>query len=234
MPFSEELSGPRIAGVPTAERQDYGVVIVANRGPNDFVWDDGAWRTRRATGGLVSMLEPLARRPDVAWFCCVSEPPDAALDRDLLFTTAADQADPGLHVVPVPVPADVYHAYYGLVSNEVLWMLQHQLVAADSAVVTPERQRAWESGYLVANTRLARAIERHVESARAILIQDYHLYPLPALLRVRFPTTPILHFTHIPFPEPAVFNLLPESWRAAILDGRASALRRSRRHPRPH
>ncbi len=224
MPLSEGLTGPQIAAGPIAERRDYGVVIVANRGPNDFVWDDGAWRTRRATGGLVSMLEPIAKRPDVAWFCCVSEPPDAAHDRQGLFTTAVDQADPGLHVVPVPVPADVYHAYYGQISNEVLWMLQHGLVAPGSSVVaTAERQHAWQSGYLVANARLARAIGSHVATARAILIQDYHLYPLPALLRAQFPTTPILHFTHIPFPEPAVFGLLPTPWQAAILDGMLGA-----------
>ena len=220
MPFSEERSGPRIVGVPTAELQDYGVVIVANRGPNDFVWDDGAWRTRRATGGLVSMLEPLARRPDVAWFCCVSEPPDAEHDRHNLFTTAADQADPGLHVVPVPVPADVYHAYYGQISNEVLWMLQHEIITpVSSAFATPDRQRAWESGYMVANARLARAIEHHVASARAILIQDYHLYPLPAFLRAGYPATPILHFTHIPFLDVGLMKLIPAGWREAILRG---------------
>src|SRR5438309_834158 len=158
MLLSEELSGPQMARGPITERRDYGVVIVANRGPNDFVWLDGAWRTRRATGGLVSMLEPLARRPDVAWFCCVSEPPDAQGDRQRLFTTAADQADPGLHVVPVPLPADVYHAYYGQISNEVLWMLQHRLIGPDRSVsVTAERAQAWHTGYLAANARLAQA-----------------------------------------------------------------------------
>src|SRR5215218_11361684 len=84
-----------------------GIVIVANRGPNDFVWDGGAWITRTATGGLVSMLTPLARRASVTWFCCVSEPPDAQQARHGLFTTAADQTDPRLHVVPVPLPAEV-------------------------------------------------------------------------------------------------------------------------------
>ncbi len=224
MQLSEELTGPQPAAGPSAERRDYGVVIVSNRGPNDFVWDGGAWQTRRATGGLVSMLEPLARRPDVVWFCCVSEPPDAAPDRQGLFTTAADQADPGLHVVPVPVPADVYHAYYGQISNEVLWMLQHGLIAPDSALpASAERQHAWQSGYLVANARLAWAISSHIAAARAILIQDYHLYPLPALLRARFPDVPILHFTHIPFPEPAVFRLLPADWRTTILEGMLGA-----------
>src|SRR5207237_5571970 len=64
------------------------IVIVSNRGPNDFVWRHGTWVTRTATGGLVSMLTPIARQPDVAWFCCVSEPPAALASRSALFTTA--------------------------------------------------------------------------------------------------------------------------------------------------
>src|SRR5258708_37700051 len=100
MQLPEELTGPQPAAGPSAERRDYGVVIVSNRGPNDFVWDGGAWQTRRATGGLVSMLEPLARRPDGVWFCCVSEPPKPAPARQGPRTPAPDHADPGLPAGP--------------------------------------------------------------------------------------------------------------------------------------
>jgi trehalose-6-phosphate synthase len=54
------------------------IVLISNRGPNDFVWQQDRWVPKPASGGLVSMIDPLARRPDVAWFCCVSEPPDAS------------------------------------------------------------------------------------------------------------------------------------------------------------
>ncbi len=81
------------------------IAVIANRGPNDFVWQEGAWVTRPASGGLVSMLEPLARRPDVVWFCCVSAPPDAEQAREGLYTTADDETEPALHVIPVPLPA---------------------------------------------------------------------------------------------------------------------------------
>ncbi len=224
MPLAKESTQRRRTIARNVERREYGVVIVANRGPNDFVWEAEGWRTRRAAGGLVSMLEPLARRPDVAWFCCVSEPPAAERARQGLFTTAADQADPGLHVVPVPLPAEMYHAYYGQISNEVLWMLQHGLIGAGGDVTAiTDRQHAWRGGYIAANERLAQAIISNVAAAQAILIQDYHLYPLPAMLRARFSATPILHFTHIPFPEPATFGLLPPAWRAAILQGMLGA-----------
>jgi trehalose 6-phosphate synthase len=196
------------------------VVIVANRGPNDFVWQDDGWRIRRASGGLVSMLEPLARRPGVTWVCCVSEPPRARQARHGLFTTASDQADSGLNVVPVPLPADVYHRYYGMVSNEVLWMLQHGIIGPGGHdFLDHARHRAWDEGYLAANHQLAAAIARIPGEERAFLVQDYHLYPLPALLRTVFPSAPILHFTHIPFPGPPTLRLLPPAWRSAILRG---------------
>jgi trehalose 6-phosphate synthase len=200
------------------------LVIVANRGPNDFVWADGQWRTRPSSGGVVSMLAPLASRPDVAWCCCVSEPPDAAESRHGLYTTAADQAEPGLHVVPIPVPASMFHAYYGRISNEVLWMLQHGLpLPADVYEPYPARTKAWEHGYVAANGRLASSIAATGWKPDAFLLQDYHLYPLPAMLRVRFPGTPILHFTHIPFPGPAAWRQLPPAWSGRIIRGLVGA-----------
>jgi trehalose 6-phosphate synthase len=196
------------------------LVIVANRGPNDFVWADGQWRTRPSSGGLVSMLAPLASRPDVAWCCCVSEPPDAIQARHGLYTTAADQVEPGLHVVPIALPAPVFHAYYGQISNEVLWMLQHGL-ALPSDVLSPDsrRARAWEHGYVAANARLASSIAATDWQPEAFLLQDYHLYPLAAMLRARFPSTPILHFTHIPFPGPEAWCQLPAAWCTRIFRG---------------
>ncbi len=196
------------------------LVIVANRGPNDFVWADGQWRTRPSSGGLVSMLAPLASRTDVAWCCCVSEPPDALQARHGLYTTAADQCEPGLHVVPIPLPAPMFHAYYGQISNEVLWMLQHGLpLPSDVFAPYSRRTRAWEHGYIAANARLASCIAATGWRPEAFLLQDYHLYPLPAMLRARFPGTPILHFTHIPFPGPAAWGQLPRAWSGRIVRG---------------
>jgi hypothetical protein len=58
-----------------------------------------------ASGGLVSMIDPLARQSNVTCFCCVSESPSASEARPELFTTAADQTDPEHHIVPVPLPS---------------------------------------------------------------------------------------------------------------------------------
>jgi hypothetical protein len=104
------------------------IVLISNRGLNDFVWQEERWVPRTASAGLVSMIDPLARQPNVAWFCCVSEPPTANESRAALVTTAADQTDPAHHIVAVPLPAKIYQQYYGAISNEVLWMLHHHLV----------------------------------------------------------------------------------------------------------
>ena len=202
------------------DRTNDKLIIISNRGPNDFVWKDDHWEVRPAAGGLVSMIDPLARQADVSWFCCVSEPPPSSESRQGLFTTAADQTDPGHHIVPVPLPSKIYQAYYGAISNEVLWMLQHHLVGQFGYSSLDEaRHRAWTEGYLEANRRIARSICESGIRPRAFLIQDYHLYPLPALLREVFPQVPSLHFTHIPFPDAATLKLIPQGWRDCILHG---------------
>lgn len=212
----------RVDAPGAAERQagpEGRVLIVSNRGPHDFVWKDDHWEVKRSAGGLVSMIEPLARRPDVGWYCCVSEPPAAGETPEALVTTSADQVDPELGVVPVPVPSAVYAQYYGLISNEVLWMLQHHLVGQFGYQYLDERRhRAW-AGYLETNRRIADAIASDGGKVRAFLVQDYHLYPLPAMLRERFPGTPSLHFTHIPFPDTPTLRLIPDAWRRGVLEG---------------
>src|SRR6187402_146470 len=159
MPYSELSTGASEEGT---------IVIIANRGPHDFVWEDGQWIAKNASGGLLSMIEPLARQPNVAWFCCVSEPPGSEAERDALYVTAKDQTDPDLNVVPVPLPADIYQDYYGAISNEILWMLQHHLVGQFGyASLDARRHRAWTDGYLEANRRIARAIRESGIKPRA-------------------------------------------------------------------
>jgi trehalose 6-phosphate synthase len=99
-------------------------------------------------------------------------------------------------------------------------MLQHHLVGQFGySSLDAERHRAWTEGYLEANRRVAQAILESGIKPRAFLIQDYHLYPLPELLREVFPDVPSLHFTHIPFPDSATLKLIPQSWRDTILHG---------------
>ncbi len=222
--LAEELTRDKTdaadTGQPNTDDSLGNIVVISNRGPNDFVWEEDRWVLRPASSGLVNMIEPLARQSDVSWFCCVSEPSAAGEARGELSTTAVDQTDPAHHIIPVALPAHIYRAYYGGISNEVLWILQHHLVGQYGfPSIDAARHHAWNEGYLEANRRVVVAIRASGIKPRAFLIQDYHFYVLPSLLREVFPGVPILHFTHIPFPDAATFKLIPQEWRDAILNG---------------
>ena len=202
------------------DRTNEKLIIISNRGPNDFVWKDDHWEYTPAAGGLVSMIDPLARQANVSWFCCVSEPPPSCESRQGLFTTAADQTDPGHHIVPVPLPSKIYQAYYGAISNEVLWMLQHHLVGQFGYSSLDEaRHRAWTEGYLEANRRIARSILRIGNQAPRIPDSGLSSLSVACPTACGFPQVPSLHFTHIPFPDAATLKLIPQGWRDCILHG---------------
>jgi trehalose 6-phosphate synthase len=78
---------------------------------------------------------------------------------------------------------------------------------------------AWENGYIPTNQAIADAIAGEAEKEAEppfVLLQDYHLYLAPKMVRERIPEATILHFTHIPWPGPRYWGLLPEFMRRAI------------------
>jgi len=49
------------------------------------------------------------------------------------------------------------------------------------------------------------------------MLNDYHLYLASAFIRKKLPNLIIQHFTHIPWPSPTYWQLLPDSMRQAII-----------------
>ena len=101
--------------------------------------------------------------------------------------------------------------YYGF-ANEGMWPLCHV------AHVRPVfRESDWER-YREVNRRFAEAVvaETRVDDP-VVLVQDYHLALLPAMVRERLPRATILTFWHIPWPNPESFGICP--WRKEILEG---------------
>ncbi|MEO8888192.1 MAG: trehalose-6-phosphate synthase, partial [Jatrophihabitantaceae bacterium] len=52
-----------------------------------------------------------------------------------------------------------------------------------------------------------------------VVVQDYHLFLVPQLLRERRPDLRIGHFTHTPWVEPDYFAMLPDDVAHALVDG---------------
>ncbi|MSQ62044.1 MAG: hypothetical protein EXR43_05660 [Dehalococcoidia bacterium] len=48
------------------------------------------------------------------------------------------------------------------------------------------------------------------------MLHDYHLYLAPGYVRERLPGTTIQHFTHIPWPDPRYWQLIPAFMHRAI------------------
>lgn len=202
---------------------DRPLVVISNRGPVGLRWEGQTWHSSPAGGGLASMLTPLAREAGLTWMCCVGEPAEARQSPVPLDVIAAEANGP-IRVVPITIPEQMYDAYYNSVSNEILWMLQHQLLGAgEMPGVDSAHLRAWERGYQAVNRQIADAAASICPEAKAFLVQDYHLYLVPDLLRRARAGVPILHFTHIPFAAPATWHSLPKLWPAAILKGMLGA-----------
>jgi trehalose 6-phosphate synthase len=200
-----------------AERR---LIIASNRGPLEFtIEDDGSLTSRRGGGGMVTALTAAARFVPATWIAT------AMTDGD---RRAAEEANGGLLKVPdyeiyvrfVVVPRSVYQRHYYVLCNPLLWFLQHYMWNTPR---TPNIGRAvyeaWESGYIPVNQAIADAIAAETQNDRQppyVLLQDYHLYLATARVREKVPGATILHFTHIPWPGPRYWGILPEFMRKTI------------------
>ncbi|BAJ76155.1 trehalose-6-phosphate synthase [Microbacterium testaceum StLB037] len=174
-------------------------VVVANRLPVDRTPDGEGWR--RSPGGLVTALEPVMRRADGAWVGWAGQP-DVELD--------PFEFD-GVHLVPVALSASDVQNYYEGFSNDTIWPLYHDVIAA------PTYKRAWWDAYVRVNRRFAEAAAAAASPNAIVWVQDYQLQLVPKLLRELRPDLTIGYFHHIPFPAYGLYSQLP--WRKQVLEG---------------
>ena len=123
-------------------------------------------------------------------------------------------------VVPSP---DCYHQYYNVISNPLLWFLQHYLWDTPRTPdITKDIWDAWRSGYVTVNRMFADEIIAAIDAVSGeplIMLQDYHLYLCAGFVRERHPTARLQQFVHIPWPDPDYWRLLPLEMRRSICEG---------------
>jgi trehalose 6-phosphate synthase len=196
------------------------IVIVSNRGPFTFKKTaDGRFRVERGSGGLVTALGALAEQHEVLWVA-------AAMDKDDRRWVEAQPDEPqqveGISLRLIKPDKKAYHRYYNVISNPLLWFIQHQLWDTPRhPSITQETWDAWESGYLFVNKAFAQVIADTVKNEQRpviILPQDYQLYLFPHYLRELLGNqVQIQPFIHIPWPGPDAWRVLPGQIRDAIL-----------------
>ena len=201
-----------------AERRK--LIVVSNRGPVSYSRQNGERVARRGGGGLVTALRGLVSHHDVTWIASAITDEDRAASHETIEETARDGSTFRLRLVSHDEAA--YDWFYNVVSNPMLWFLQHYLwEPAYTPAVDHGLHHAWEQGYVRVNEGFAAAVleELEAEPDAAVLFHDYHLYLAPRFVREEAPDATLSHFVHIPWPQPDYWRILPAPMRHAIHDG---------------
>ena len=191
------------------------LVVVSNREPYMHQLRDGRPHLVRPASGLVTGLDPVLQACGGLWVAHGAGDADRATvdGRDCL---PVPPHEPRYTLRRVWISKEEEEGYYYGFSNEGLWPLCH---------LTHERPvfRAsdWDH-YVRANQRFADAVLEEIgpESA-VVLVQDYQMALVPAMLRTHRPDLKIGLFWHIPWPNPEAFRICP--YRAALLQGMLGA-----------
>jgi trehalose 6-phosphate synthase len=197
------------------------LVLVSNRGPVTF-GPDG--EVRRGGGGLVTALTGLASHRDAVWIASAMTDEDIAASQEhggKPFTVGLP--DGGEYQVRlVASEPGAYDRFYNVIANPMLWFIQHYLWDQSNAPdIRREEVEAFEFGYNVVNEDLARAVLDEIEGQEepVVMVHDYHLYTLPALVRRERPDVFLHHFVHIPWSQPDSWLVLPTAIRNEIYNG---------------
>jgi trehalose 6-phosphate synthase len=188
------------------------LIVVSNRGPVTFERDGSV---RRSSGGLATALRSLMHLHDVTWIASATSDEDRARAGQTI-----EEGGCRLHLVAHDEQA--YDWYYNVVANPMLWFVQHSLwELAYTPRIDSAFHRAWEHGYAAVNAGFAAAVvaELDRDPNAAVFFHDYHLYLAPRLVRQQRPDATLMHFVHVPWPQPDYWGVLPRAIRCAIHEG---------------
>jgi trehalose 6-phosphate synthase len=196
------------------------LVLVSNRGPVTFQ-DDGT--VVRGTGGLVTALTGLASHRPVTWIASAMTRMDAIRAREADGPITVRSPSGGEYQVRyVTSDPEAYDRFYNVFANPMLWFIQHYLWDLSNAPdIRSNEIEAFDYGYQVVNEDLARVVLEEIEGVTdpVVMVHDYHLYTLPAVVRKARPDVFLSHFVHIPWTQSDAWRVLPTRTRNALYEG---------------
>jgi len=214
------------------------VVVLSHRGPVSFRRVDGERTGSRGSGGLVTALLGLAEHlPEAVWVCVATTDEDRAVMAEaggrpveigmaptphLLADAPSYSAGPAMQLVMVNVDPARHDDFYSVVANPLLWFIQHGLYGLANAPALTARDHEAFASYVAVNEIFADAVAERVQAygGRAlVMLHDYHFYLVADRVRKRCPDALITHFTHIPWPGPDAWRILPPDMRNEIFRG---------------
>ena len=191
------------------------LILVSNRGPVEHqITSENRPEASRGSGGVVTALSSLIQSVEFTWVASAMGQGDRAVSSNGQGRRLKSPL-PGhkINLRYVVTPRRVYHKYYNVLCNPLLWFLQHYMWNPPyNPNVDASVHDAWKEGYIPVNQAFARAvIEEAQEDQRPPIVigHDYHLYLLPEYVRQESPDAIIQHFVHIPWPAPRYWQMIP-------------------------
>jgi trehalose 6-phosphate synthase len=200
------------------------LILASNRGPVTLRQNEnGDLEYQRGSGGLVTALIGLLQHAEAQWIACAQTEEDKAWGQGPVPLGDSDEQVWVRFVRPTDA---AYEGYYGVIANPLLWFLQHSMWNIfREPTIDQTVWRHWEEGYKAVNTLFAEAIAQQITAIShpaLVMLQDYHLYLAPSLIRYKFHPRAkytLAHFIHIPWPGAEDWGLLPPKMRTEILEG---------------
>ncbi len=205
--------------------KDKFVIVASNRGPVEFRRTaDGGIKAFRGAGGVVTAMSTALVATDAVWISSMRTREDAIMAREAPGNRLAMPPDNPQYWVRYIIPETKdFQQYYSVISNSILWPLQHYLFdVLRRPVIDDSVHEAWNNGYRKVNRLFADEIVKELRSTDKkplIFLQDYHLYLCAQYIRRKEPDVLIHHFTHSPWTQPDYFRLLPHGMRRELLQG---------------
>lgn len=191
------------------------IVVASNRGPVTFLDDGGA---KRGSGGLVSALRPAMEDGRGTWIAVAMTEADREFAARSQTAQQVEIDDGAYKLRYLDIDDATYRSAYDYISNSLLWFAAHGLFdAIHRPRIDSRAHQAW-SRYRAYNESVAEAVAADVGNSPAtVLVQDFHLYLVPAMLRELIPQARIGFFLHTPFPSIDSLSRLPAPWCEEIL-----------------
>jgi trehalose 6-phosphate synthase len=206
------------------------LVVASNRGPLSVEAVEGEDdRISRGGGGLVSgMQAALITTPGAVWVCAAMNGRERSMARQAGgrlsdVPTVAEALKGEFEVRMLPIDATTFRRSYNGIANATLWFVLHMLYEpAHTPVFDAAWRKRWES-YVRLNRAFARALADEAAEGATVMVQDYHLFLVPGMLRELRPDVRISLFTHTSWVSPDYFRLLPDDVVRDILEGMLGA-----------
>ena len=205
------------------------LILASNRGPVEYQYTpDGRQEVRRGSGGVVTALNSLTHVADFTWVAgAMSEGDRRAWEASAGQPLRSPLPGHRVNVRFVSTPRRVYHKYYNVFCNPLLWFLQHYMWNSPyNPNIDATVYDAWDDGYVPVNQAFAQAVADQIEATPeppVVVLHDYHLYLAPAMVREKAPEAIIQHFSHIPWPAVRYWELLPAYMLEGICHGLCGA-----------